>query len=294
MQLTLKQLDKHLDKHLYLCHGDEPLLLEEARNTLVSGLVKKGFEERQRCYLEQDNKLEQLISMIQNQDLFSSKKIIDLRYPSGKFDAAMTKLIEKYCKDQNPMIVMIITTDKLTPQQQKSPCYQCIEKQGHIFRAWPISNESLPQWIIDRGKQRYHLAIEHDAAKTLAFFSEGHLLSADQALMKLALNQSEKQITHERLLTVLSDHARFNVFDLGNALEKKQLKKCLRILERLYKSGEEPILMLWSICRTLRAQRNYRALQKAATIDEILKGAYPGNIKIALETLIMMGCGYVN
>ncbi|MDP1574576.1 MAG: DNA polymerase III subunit delta [Coxiellaceae bacterium] len=292
MQITLKQLSTHLDKSLYLISSDESLLAQDTRDTLVAVFKKKGFSEKQLIHMDTGFQSEQLTLAINNQDLFSEKKLIDIRNANAKFDADSIATLEKYCLNKNSDQVIIITTDKLSAAQQKSAWFQCVNKNGYFIPIWPIAIDALPQWIVDRARDQFSLKLPIDVARNLAFFSEGNLLSAEQALTKLQLLYNGTEITREQLITVLSDHARFNVFDLSNALAQRNTKKVIRILERLEKTGEEPVLVLWSICRELRNHQRYTALQYAAKTDEIIKGAQTGDIWLSLKQLSLMGCGH--
>lgn len=292
MQINLKQLSTHLDKTLYLLSGDEPLLLQDARESLCAAFQKKGFDEKQLLHIDTGFQPDILALAIQNQDLFSRKKILDVRHAAAKFDAQLLAILEKYCSGKNPDQILILSTDKLSAAQQKSAWFDLIRKNGYFMPIWPVSNEALPTWIVDRARVKFSLTLPGEVAKHLAFFSEGNLLSAEQALMKLQLQYEKQSITREILLTVLSDHARFNVFDLSNALAQRHSKKVLRILDRLEKTGEEPVLVLWSICRELRTQQRFDALAYAATVDEIIKGAKTGDTWFSLRQLSLMGCGY--
>ena len=292
MQITLKQLPTQLDKSLYLISGDESLLVQDARDMIVASLKKKGFTEKQLIHMDSGFQSEQLTLAVNNQDLFSEKKIIDIRNSNAKFDADSLATLEKYCAEKNPDQVVIITTDKLSAAQQKSTWFQLLTKNGCFIAIWPIAIDALPQWIVDRAHHKFSVKLPIDVARNLAFFSEGNLLSAEQALTKLQLLYGTAEITRDQLITVLSDHARFNVFDLSNALAQRNAKKVIRILERLEKTGEEPVLVLWSICRELRNHQRYAALQYAAKTDEIIKGAATGDVWLSLKELSLMGCGH--
>lgn len=293
MQISPAQLAKHsFAQRLYLISGDEPLGVQDARDEIILAFQKQGFTEKERFHIEAGFHIEPLSRALNNHDLFGQKKIIDIRNSSAKFDKDMVTLLTTFMDNEAPNQVIIISTDKLSATQQKNLWFLQIKKQGCFIPIWPVNFDALPQWIIQRAKNKYHLEIPLDIAKHLAFFSEGNLLSADQALIKLNLQSIQTPVTKEQLISVLSDHARFNVFDLANAITKRDAKKALRILARLETTGEAPTLALWSITRELRTQKNYPALQKAARIDEMIKGAHNGDTWLALKELSLASCGY--
>jgi DNA polymerase III delta subunit len=51
-----------------------------------------------------------------------------------------------------------------------------------------------------------------------------------------------------------ADSARFDVFQLGEAVRARDAARALRILGGLRAEGAEPMLVLWSLTRELRAQ----------------------------------------
>lgn len=301
MQLSLKQLDTHIKKQLspiYLMAGDEPLLIQEAREAICAAAQTQGFTEKEVCHVDSAFHFDTLIQSIQNQSLFSEKKIIDIRNPAAKFDAAITAFFQTYCTALNADRIIIISSDKLTAAQQKSACVELIKKYGVFLPIWPIQPNELPQWIIERGK-KYQLKIPLDMARLLANFCEGNLLGAAQAIEKLHLLYPHAEISREQLITVLSDHARFNIFDLSQTIMQGDTKKVMRIMARLEQTGEEPALILWAICRKLRENNGAMksdhiksGLQFAAHVDEILKGAKSGDVWQALLQLSLLLCGH--
>ncbi|OGT41195.1 MAG: DNA polymerase III subunit delta [Gammaproteobacteria bacterium RIFCSPHIGHO2_12_FULL_40_19] len=300
-QLSLKQLDAHLKKQLspiYLISGDEPLLIQEARENICAAAQLKGFTEKEVCHIDSGFHFDTLIQSIQNQSFFSEKKIIDIRNPSAKFDTAITTFFQSYFLQPTDDRIIIFSSDKLTAPQQKSACVELIKKHGVFLPVWPIPLNELPRWIIERGNH-YHLKLGVEVARLLANFCEGNLLGAAQAIEKLTLLYPHAEITREPLIEVLSDHARFNIFDLSQSIMQGDAKKITRIIARLEQTGEEPALVLWAICRKLRESSGSiknnqlkRGLQFAAHVDEIMKGGKTGDVWQALLQLSLLLCGH--
>jgi len=293
MQVSLKQLDAHIKQTLlpiYLISGDEPLFIQEARESLLLAAKAKGFSEKEICHIEPGFRTETLIGLLQNQSLFSDKKIIDIRNPNAKFDSALISFFQEYVLHPYDDRIIIISTEKLTPASQKTPWFEAIKKHGGYLPVWPIQSAEFASWIMERAK-KYQLRFPIAVAQYLAHFSEGNLLSAQQAIEKLQLLYPDAEISREQLITVLSDHARFTIFDLSDALARGHTKKIIRIMNRLEQMGEEPTLVLWSICRQLRENSNSskvkKALQQAAHVDEIIKGAKTGDVWQALLELCL-------
>ncbi len=286
MRLSLKQL-----KPFYLISGDEPLLVQEARDLIITAAQSHGFSEKTIHHIEPGFHTETLVASTYNGSLFSEKKLIDIRNPNAKVDADLLAFLEHFFEKPTDDCIVIMSTDKLSAAQQKTNWFEHIKKHGVFLPIWPIRSGELTRWITERAKH-HALTMSTDIAQLLANFTEGNLLSAQQALQKLALLYPNATISREQLITVLSDHARFNIFDLSESLFSGNTKRIARIIARLQQTGEEPTLVLWAICRKLRensaSAKVKNALQKAAHVDEIIKGAKTGEVWQAIMKLCLI------
>src|SRR4249919_243342 len=87
MQIRPAQLAAHLSNGLaplYIVHGDEPLLAIEAGDQIRGAARAAGFDEREVLVVESGFKWDAFIASRRNLGLFGSRKLIDLRIPSGK------------------------------------------------------------------------------------------------------------------------------------------------------------------------------------------------------------------
>lgn len=278
----------------YWISGDELLLVEEMRNRIIHDAQSNGFSEIHRCYIEPGFQIHTLLSLTQNNDLFSNKKIIDIRNPQAKMDADFIAYLEAFLSNPDDNCLLIISSDKLSTAQQKTKWFELVKKKMIHKAVWPIRSNQLPQWIISRAKNM-GLTLSLPVASRLAAFTEGHLLSAQQALEKLALLYENAVIDQHQLNAVLADHAQFSIFDLSEMLfasSHQNQKKIIRIVNRLQQTGEEPALVLWAICKKLREKIAFfpsakEKLQKAAMVDEMIKGARSGDVWQAMLELCL-------
>lgn len=296
MQLSYTQLNAHLKKTLssvFLISGDEPLLVQDAHDIIILAAQSQGFSEKQTVYIESGFTAETLLNIIYNQNLFSDKKIIDIRQTGGKVDAELFSVLKCFLEKPNPDCLIMVTTEKLTPASQKTSWFDFLKNKAVYVPLWPISVEALPAWITERAK-KYNMIFSEEISTLLSHYCEGNLLAAKQTIEKLQLQFADSTVTREQLIKTLSaDHARFNLFDFSDALKKKDSKKIIRILSRLQETDEEPVLVLWHITRIIREnlsdkkmqEKMKAALQFAAKTDAVIKGATPGDVWQALLNL---------
>lgn len=254
MQIYLNQLATHLKNQsllpVYLISGDVPLLIQEARKAIFDAAYNAGYQQRELFTVESGFDWHTFSHTAENLSLFSEKTLLELRNPKAKFDDQGKALI-RYLDNPPADKILLIVTAKLTAAQQKTRWYKAIAKMGATLSIWPIAMRELPNWIATRLKQA-NLTADADSIRLLAELTEGNLLSAQQALEKLRLLYPTTPITVKEIATVISDNARFNIFDLTHYALRGAHKRVIRILAGLQFSGTEATLVLWSVTRELR------------------------------------------
>ena len=96
MDLRFNQLATHLERtlaSLYVIHGDEPLFAIEAGDAIRAAAHRAGCEEREVLVAEPGFKWDAFLGANANMGLFGSRKLVDLRIPSGKPGAEGAKAL---------------------------------------------------------------------------------------------------------------------------------------------------------------------------------------------------------
>lgn len=329
MKLNPQQLSAHLKQGLsrvYLICGDEPLLVQEARDNIMEHALKAGYTEKQCYHATTDFNWNTLLAEITLQSLFSSKTLIELRINNGKPGKVGSVAIETFVNHLPQDKILVIITPKLDAAQQKTKWVRVVEEQGALITVWPIDTSQLPQWIKDR-LQREDLSTTPEGIRLLVEQTQGNLLACDQEISKLRLLYGAKKLTFEEINAAIGDHARFDIYKLVDQSLLGHAENSVRILSQLQESGTETTLLLWSITREIRQLINLtslihrgerldsacakigvwktrqpfyqnalrrltqpqlnRLLQRAARVDLMIKGLQPGNVWLALNEIIL-------
>ncbi len=251
MKLNPQQLGAHVRKDLapvYLVSGDEPLLVDEALATLRDAAVRQGFTERETYVAERSFDWGDLAAGLQNMSLFASRRLIEVRLPTGKpGDKGSRFLVEAV---QNPVsdTVIIVIMPKPDGNVTKSKWVKSITKAGVWIPLFPPRASELPGWIAGR-LAAAELKADRDALQLLAAQVEGNLLAAKQEIDKLVLLAKDGRVTIDTVRTAVADGARFDVFQLGDAALAGNSARAARILYSLEKEGVAAPLVLWSLVR---------------------------------------------
>ena len=254
MKLTPDSLVAHLEQVLapvYLVSGDEPLVTGEAADAIRARARAAGFTERDVHFMERGSDWNDVRAATGNLSLFASRRIVEIRLPSGKPGTAGNATLVDLLRADDRDTLFLILTPRLDRDAQGAEWVRVAETKGAWVQVWPVEQDRLVAWL--RGRcRRMKLEATDDALEILAERTEGNLLAAHQELEKLRLLAPEGRITAGTVLDCVADSARFDVFQLGEAVLAGETARALRVLAGLRAEGSEATLVLWSLTKAVR------------------------------------------
>lgn len=254
MRIKPEQLPQHLQKQptsLYTLFGSEPLLMQEAADLIRDHARRQGYTERELLVSEQHFDWTSLLNAGSNISLFGERKIVDIRIPSGKPGKEGGKAIEAYCNALPPDILTLVTLPRIDKQGQATKWFKALETSGTMIPVYALERDRLPDWIGQRLARQQQKA---DAA-TLQFLAdqvEGNLLAAHQEIQKLALLYPGGHLTFAQVKDVVLNVARYDVFQLADAMLTADTARFVRILNGLQGEGTPPLLILATLAESVR------------------------------------------
>ena len=268
MQLPAAQLQAHLQKglrSLYTLHGDEPLLIQEAADTIRATARAQGFTERSSHTVSGAHfDWSEVQAAGGSLSLFADKQILEVRIPSGKpgkdGSAAIQQLAQAAQDNDSTLTVFILPRlDKLT---KTGAWFAALESFGVTLQVEPVERNALPQWIAQRMQQQGQRVTAGESGQhTLQFFAdrvEGNLLAAHQEIQKLALLHPAGELTFEQVEAAVFNVARYDVFKLSEAVLGGHMLRVQRMLDGLRAEGEAEVLVHWSLSEDIRALKRVK------------------------------------
>jgi DNA polymerase-3 subunit delta len=253
LRLSAGQLPASLARNLaatYLVSGDEPLLVGEAADAVRAAARAAGYADRTVFFIDRSFAWDELRHASQSLSLFSERRLLELRMPSGKPDKGAQQLADLAAQPP-PDVVCLVVTGKLDKKASEAPWVRAVEKHGIWVPIWPVETAALPAWLRARAKL-LKVEIEPAAAQLIVDRVEGNLLAANQELEKLRLLANGEPISADLVLRSVGDSARFDVFQLAEAAAAGDAARALRVLLGLKSEGVDPTLILWALVRELR------------------------------------------
>ena len=237
-----QQLSAPTLKPVYFLAGEEHLLLIEAADALRARARELGYAERDILDAESGFDWDDLARASAGMSLFASRKLIDLRLPTGKPGKEGAAAIIEYCERPSPDNVLLITSTQWS-KQHAAAWVDTVEAAGMFVPIWPLKPGDLFDWVAQRMASR-GLKAGREAIEVLAERIEGNLLAAAQEIDKLALLAQGRTLDAQTLEDLVADSARFDAGKLTDAALAGDASRALRILVGLRAEGEQvPALM---------------------------------------------------
>jgi len=255
MRISTEQLHQHLArelKPLYAVFGNETLLALEATDRIRARARAEGYGERAVLTADSGFKWSELAFAGSAQSLFAARKLLELRIPTGKPGPTGGEAIQRYCEGPPPDTVTLVCLPGLDWRAQKAGWFEALDRAGVVIEAKSVSRKALPDWLAGRlGAQKQEA--DRETLEFIAERVEGNLLAAHQEVQKLALLFAAGRISYAQACEAIIDVARYDVFNLGDALLEGNVLHLARMLDGLRGEGVAPPLVLWAIAEETRA-----------------------------------------
>lgn len=273
MLIASNQLSKQLNlsQSLYVIVGDEPLAKAECLDAIRAFARNHGAEERTGFIVERQFNWQQITQFNQNFSLFSSHRLLEISIPNGKPGLDGAKALSELAVHPMQDTTTIIILPTLEREAKASAWFSTLLQQGLVVELKDISPQALPQWIAQRLATQQQSA---DAA-SLAFIAhqvEGNMLAAHQEIQKLGLLFPPGELSAAQIRDAILNVARFDAFQLGEAMLQGDSDRTIRILQGLQDEGEQAVAvmnpLIWLIKPLLRikqAEMRGENLQSAMT-----------------------------
>ena len=331
MELKPDRLAAHLAsgplRPAWLIAGPEALLVLEAADAVRASAREQGIVEREVFDAEgsREPDWDALDASFRAPSLFASRRLIELRLPTGKPGVEGAKVIAGFCADPPPDVCLLVTSGDWS-MKHGGKWSEAIGRAGVVVIAWAVKPHELVDWI-DRRLRSRGLNADRDAVGRLAERVEGNLLAAAQEIDKLALLTDGSTLDAARMDALVADAARFDVFRLLDAALNGQGAQVARMLAGLRAEGGVVPALLGMVVMELqraaalarvqarggnlpaefKAQRIWESKQAAyrralprhpparweefvvaaGQVDRIAKGRAPGDAWVALERLLL-------
>jgi DNA polymerase-3 subunit delta len=256
---------------VYLIAGTENLLVQECRDQVIQAAQAQGFVERSLHEVGKNFDWSQLEQDSAAPSLFSSRKILDIRLPTGKPGTEGSKALVELAQAADPDVLLLVSSGDWGTAMRKLKWVAELAKAGVLVEIWPVKAQQLPGWIRQRMK-RSGLDPEPAAVALLAELVEGNLLAAQQEIDKLVLLDHVAKVTVDDVSRAVANSARFDSFRLVECALAGAPDECLRVAAGLQRTGVAIQAVTGAMYRELMVAESARAAMKAGESESAVFG----------------------
>lgn len=254
MKIYLNQLQKTLIqgfKPVWLIFGDEPWQKNDSIAQVKSYAQQQGFTEVIRFSSDNNFDWQQLIDEYQSMSLFSSQRIIEVEFTTikvgdnaNKVLLALSELLKKNTSLQD--VIFIFHGPKLDGPSANRKWFKALMQLGCYLPVYEIDAKNVPRWLQSQA-QRMHVNLAPELSSLLIELCEGNLPALAQELQKLSLlfPDNNQQISLHDAETLVTKQAKFNPYQIIDALLLGHCKKCIVMLDQLQQEGTAAGQLIW-------------------------------------------------
>ena len=268
MQLSATQLPTHLQKALrplYVLHGDEALLAQEALDAIRAAARAQGYTERSSFIAAGANyDWSAVLAAGGSLSLFADKQIVEIRVPSGKPGKDGSAALQQIAAGApgNDGVLTLVVLPRLDKATRGSAWFAALEGAGVAIQIDPVERAQLPAWIAQRlAAQGQRVQAGEAGQRTLQFFAdqvEGNLLAAHQEISKLGLLHPAGELTLEQVEAAVTNVARYDVFKLSEAVLAGRRERVQRMIDGLQAEGVAAVLTHYALAEDIRALKRIK------------------------------------
>lgn len=215
-------------KPIYWLEGDEPFFIDQVVDYAEHHILTEaeaGFN--MTIFYGKDADWAAVVNACMRYPMFAERQVVLLK------EAQQMREIEKlegYI--DNPLSSTIfVVSYKEKKVDGRSKLAKVLKQKGELLTTKKMYDNQLPQWA-DQMVQQHGLTITQKALFLLVDHIGNDLSRMQNEVEKLAINLgARKSITEDDIENFIGISKEFNVFELQNAIAKKELSKAIRIIQ---------------------------------------------------------------
>ncbi len=231
-----------------LLHGAEDFLIDEC----LQAIVEKTLNDQTRgfnfdvAYGSKSN-VQEVIALASAFPMMAEKRVVVVK----EFEKLATtepakEILKAYL--EHPLASTCLVLVSLEPDFRKKP-FTDLKKLAELVECKPLYDNQVPDWIENRirmlGKQP-----DPEACRLLHAYVGNSLRALQNEIDKLFIYLGErKNVGGADVTEVVGASKGYTIFELQNAVGRKDLREALRILHAMLEAGQSPQMIIVMLTR---------------------------------------------
>jgi DNA polymerase-3 subunit delta len=242
----LKKIKKGKLQPVYYLFGEDSYSLDitlAALEEAVKPFIVSDFDKE--TYYGEDKDLEDVLNAASAFPFGSEKKLIIFK----EFEKVRDKKgLISYSKSPQDFTILVFIHNGAITNLEAEP-YKTLMLNEYIFEAKELKGKNLLEWLISLAESRGKILTEDNAQLILDISGENRNILEAQIEKIFTFLGEGKEITYDIITSLSSSLKEYNIFDLQNAIAKRNKPGALKIALSMIDKGAEPTFIVHMLTR---------------------------------------------
>ncbi|MFO7895797.1 MAG: DNA polymerase III subunit delta [Candidatus Cloacimonadales bacterium] len=245
---------------IYFIHGEEYFLREKTLARLSKAFSTPGTEDFDLIMLyAETNAAAEAVEHLEMKPFMAKHKLVIVR-DFHKFNTESKNLLAEYCSDPAEQSILILVAEKI--DRRKKAEKQILQNAISIECKKPYNSQDIKYWLRTELQQRQ----KQMSASAIDLFCNSldpdYMLASNELEKLIIFSRDAKTIDEAAVLTCIHNSKTNKIFDLQNALGKKDLNQSIVILENMLENNEAGVYVVIMLTRYFCTLWKIQALKK--------------------------------
>ncbi len=233
---------------IYLFYGEEDFLIDEGVQAITEHALDPGMKSFNLDVMDGSKvDAKDVVAHASSFPMMGPRRIVIVREFEKLVGAESAKeIVTAYVN--RPLESTCLVLVSLDPDFRRRP-FTDLKKKATLVECKPLYDQQVPGWVADRVK-RLGKEANADACRLIHAYVGNSLRSLQNEIDKLLIFVGErKEVTSEDVATVVGASKGYTIFELQNAIGRKDTKEAVKILERMLTLGQSPQMIIVMLTR---------------------------------------------
>ncbi len=213
---------------LYWLEGEEEYFIDQIMQYAEHNILSESEAEFNRTvFYGKDADWSAVVNACRRYPMFANKQIVLLKEAQQMRDL---EKLDGYFENPLPSTIFVASYKEGVLDKRKK-LYKTIKKEGEIFTSEKVREYKLPEWIGEHIQSK-GFTVSQKAIMLLVEHIGNDLSRISNEIEKMTINLgSRKNITEDDIENFVGVSKEYNVFELQDALSKKDFARAMRIIQ---------------------------------------------------------------
>ena len=231
---------------IYYFFGEDYYLLQNALDSInkaVSPFITSDFDKE--TFYGDKKPLGEVLDFASAFPFGSEKKLIIFK----QFEKVKDKKpLVDYAASPSDFTVLVLIHNGIITNLSSEP-YKTLSKYSFLFEAKELKGKNLLKWLVSHVEKKEKSISQENAQLLIDISGESRSMLENQVEKIITFMSEEKEISLNHIQSLSTRLKQFSIFDLQNAIGKKEKDKAITIAFNLLENSAEPVFIVAMLTR---------------------------------------------